>query len=51
MTKAIKVVWSKLTPEMIAPGTVSIGVRGASLQLDIHRLLIAIAADWKTTTD
>ena len=50
-TKAISIKWDALTPAMIAPASISVGKTSETLQVRVHRILIAIAADWVATTD
>jgi hypothetical protein len=51
MTKKIKVNWNAMTPAMIDPAIDLNGVNSETLQLRVHKVLIAIAADWQDTTD
>jgi len=46
-----KIVWNTLTAEMIEPGILSVGNSSDTLGLRVHKLLVAIAADWAKTTD
>jgi len=52
MTKAkVRVDWNAMTPEMIEPASVLNGRNSETLQLRVHKVLIAIAADWIATSD
>lgn len=47
----MKLNWNKLTADMIDPAIVSVGKSSETLQLRVHKLLVAIAADWVATKD
>ena len=46
-----KIKWNAMTAEMIDPAILCVGKSSETLQLRVHRVLIAIAADWQSTTD
>jgi len=50
-TKKVRVDWNAMTAAMIEPASVLNGRNSETLQLRVHKVLIAIAADWIATTD
>jgi len=46
-----KIVWNAMTADMIDPAIQSVGKSSETLGLRVHRVLVAIAADWQATTD
>jgi len=47
----MKLNWKALTADMIAPAIVSVGKSSETLQLRVHKVLVAIAVDWVATKD
>ena len=51
MTKKIKINWNAMTAEMIDPAIVLTGNSSETLQLRVHKILVAVAVDWHKSAD